>query len=384
MELDSIINSIFDLYSSTKFVPPHGQYTVLASFFLIRASDFKVISIGTGTKCLPAVKLSMRGEAVNDSHAEILARRAAIYWLFQEVTGRTSEWITVNDQGMYMLQEGVTLNLYISTPPCGDASMRFLAAFQDPNMAQLKNSTIYAPLDVSAESARGRDNYSLFGVLRTKPGRADSPPTLSMSCSDKIASWSFLGIQGALASRLFAPVYLHRIIIGEVPLDLQGEVTEDCERALWGRLQGTEGHEYQLHRPEISFTSLNFMHARSSRSPGASSCNESLSLIADSNPLHEVLINGLKRGVSPKHRYRDKSRPRVSKLSLFQLFHAVAEHDTAYWDAKQLAGGYQAAKQVLRGEGGIFSGWRGNSSSRQERFNRAGEAGEPELEPSRI
>lgn len=68
----------------------------------------------------------------------------------------------------------------------GDASMRFLASSQDPEMAALKDSGSSVSPPPGAAS-RGRDGYALFGVLRTKPGRSDSPPTLCMSCSDKIA-----------------------------------------------------------------------------------------------------------------------------------------------------------------------------------------------------
>lgn len=115
--------------------------------------------------------------------------------------------------------------------------MRFLASFQDEEMAALKNSNVFPVLPPNSAS-RGRDNYCLFGVLRTKPGRADSPPTMSMSCSDKIAAWNFLGIQGALAFRFFMPLYISNIIIGEVPENMQGIVLEDCERAFFNRLEG--------------------------------------------------------------------------------------------------------------------------------------------------
>jgi len=122
----------------------------------------------------------------------------------------------------------------------GDASMQFLASVQDKDMAALKNSSVPPDLCPTAAS-RGRDNYARLGVLRTKPGRADSPPTSCMSCSDKIARWNVLGIQGALGSWFLESLYINTVIIGEVPLDAQPSVKRDCERALWERLGNIQG-----------------------------------------------------------------------------------------------------------------------------------------------
>lgn len=123
--------------------------------------------------------------------------------------------------------------------------MRILAMGQDKAMAALKSSSVFAPLGGN-EASRGRDNYSRLGVLRTKPGRADSPSTMCMACSDKIASWSVLGFQGALATRFIEPLYLSSIVIGEVPFDVQEDIVrEDCERALWKRIGSAEG-DYDL------------------------------------------------------------------------------------------------------------------------------------------
>ena len=131
--------------------------------------------------------------------------------------------------------------------------MRFLAAVQDPEMAALKDSTVYPTLD-PARASRGRDNYVRLGVLRTKPGRADSPPTMCMSCSDKIASWSVLGFQGALASRFLRPLYLSVVIIGEVPIDMREVVREDCQRALGSRLGHVQGMASSNSPPNKSIT----------------------------------------------------------------------------------------------------------------------------------
>src|SRR5258708_72836 len=122
--------------------------------------------------------------------------------------------------------------------------MRFLASSQDEAMATLKNASVILASDNQSQpnaASRGRDNYALLGVLRTKPGRADSPSTYCMSCSDKIARWNVLGIQGAWGSRLLEPVYLSAIVIGEVPQETKETVREDCERAFWARLGDING-----------------------------------------------------------------------------------------------------------------------------------------------
>lgn len=125
--------------------------------------------------------------------------------------------------------------------------MRFLANFQDPEMAQLKESTPFEaqPPDVPW---RGRNNYHCYGVLRTKPGRADSPLTASMSCSDKIAAWNVLGLQGALGSLLFMPLYVDSIVIGEISQGIRNAVLEDCRRAFWERIEDLEGN--YMHIPD--------------------------------------------------------------------------------------------------------------------------------------
>jgi hypothetical protein len=44
----------------------------------------KVVALGTGTKCLGAGKRSSCGEAIHDSHAEVVARRALKAWMVEE------------------------------------------------------------------------------------------------------------------------------------------------------------------------------------------------------------------------------------------------------------------------------------------------------------
>ncbi|KAL1660211.1 adenosine deaminase/editase [Schizophyllum commune] len=374
---DFIARSVFEVYASTGYKPSNpSQFTILAAFYLFRSpalqsSDtpkFKIISLGTGTKCLPTCQLPLHGEALHDSHAEIIARRGAIRWFLEKIQRMSqsdtscSEWLTITSEGVYKLQDGAHVGMYISTLPCGDASTRFLAAApQDAGMAALKDSASRPVVDPTA-AARGRDNYALTGVLRTKPGRADAPPTMSMSCSDKIAAWSVLGFQGALASLVLPiPMHIAHIVVGDVPEYMRSVVLEDCERALWRRADPS------AHRPIIDFTSLDFIHSRAAvssalGSPCNTSSNESLSWTADTVPPYEIIVNGTRRGVPPKHQLRPKSLPRISQLGLFRLFCSLkpvpyAPLGTIYCEVKRSAHAYQLAKERLMGAGGALQGW---------------------------
>lgn len=127
------------------------------------------------------------------------------------------------------------------TAQCGDASTTYTAAYQPIAMANLKSRPLpvssscgpdqcgasLMPVSAAAGSplnaqtanesattqasstARGRNDYTLTSSLRTKPGRPDSFPSISMSCSDKICAWSVLGLQGALLSNARIPTWAH-------------------------------------------------------------------------------------------------------------------------------------------------------------------------------
>jgi len=121
---NQVVSAILTLYTSLS-VKVHGRYTILAAFVLCNSwsNDIKIISLSTGSKCLPTVKLPDRGESLHDSHAEVLARRGAIRWFLQEI-GRTcanstfqSDWI-MREDGQFMLKKGVEVLMYISTIPC--------------------------------------------------------------------------------------------------------------------------------------------------------------------------------------------------------------------------------------------------------------------------
>ena len=297
---DMIVSATLSQYSSLPFAPQPGKHTVLASFALhdTHSGRVQLLSLGAGVKCLPASRLPVRGDALHDSHAEIIARRGAIRWLLEEVQrdaqaqgqNEHSAWVYARDDGLYVLRDNVHLWMYASTVPCtllrafiyptfpftspmrasflvarfhtsttpppataislsffsllgGDASMGILAATQDPEISA-RMDTIVRPLLSPDIPSRGREGYARLGVLRTKPGRVNAPRVLSMSCSDKIARWSVLGIQGALASLILAPIYIHAIVLGEVDNLMREQVLIDCSRAFYARLGRLEGDKH--------------------------------------------------------------------------------------------------------------------------------------------
>lgn len=147
---NTAILKLLNLYSSFGFTPQHSQYTILASFFLIcsKTSDIKVISLGTGTKCLPVNRLSPKGEIVNDSHAEVLARRSAVLWFLEEIQRISSDdayrspWLDIRSDARYALREGIKLNLYISTVPCKFLYVSYFSAYPNSLLRFMKVETL--------------------------------------------------------------------------------------------------------------------------------------------------------------------------------------------------------------------------------------------------
>ena len=135
---DTIVSATLSQYSSLPFAPQPGKHTVLASFGLhdLHSGRVQLLSLGAGVKCLPASRLPVRGDALHDSHAEVIARRGAIRWFLEEVQrdvqakvqtqaqndGSTSAsksvWVCERADGSYALRDNVHLWMYASTVPC--------------------------------------------------------------------------------------------------------------------------------------------------------------------------------------------------------------------------------------------------------------------------
>jgi len=118
---------------------------------------------------------------------------------------------------------------------------------------------------------RGRTAYAALSALRTKPGRLDSPPTTSHSCSDKIAMWAFAGLEGSLLSATgVGRVPLAGLVVGGVATGVEGgwdRVGEEVRRAVAGRVRwpggaGSGAKSWEgasgIELPDVAFTGVDF------------------------------------------------------------------------------------------------------------------------------
>lgn len=186
------------------------------------------LTLATGVKCTPYVRLSPYGDVLHDCHAEVLARRSTRAWLLERLVSEvrsaedtidglprlfTPVYESHDEPKRWRLLPQAKIHLYISTLPCGEASTELLQARHQQQDS--KGGTVRVPEHNSATLLRGRQTIATREgiLLRTKPGRRDSPPSISMSCSDKLRVWNTLGIQGALLIRWLEPVFLASVVV---------------------------------------------------------------------------------------------------------------------------------------------------------------------------
>uniref|UniRef100_A0A672H8X5 Adenosine deaminase RNA specific B2 (inactive) n=1 Tax=Salarias fasciatus TaxID=181472 RepID=A0A672H8X5_SALFA len=195
----------------------HTRHKVLAGIVMTRGLDLRsarVVSLATGTRCLDSGHVNDGGCLLRDCHAEVVSRRALVRFLYTQL--ELLLWCTLNPDrssslmagGGFRLQDGVLFHMYISSSPCGDA--RLGCPYERGN--PLGGSALQPGLRLHCRlrSKVGGGEGTLPVTART----ASQEPLRSMSCTDKMAKWSVVGLQGALLSHLVEPVYLHSLTVG--------------------------------------------------------------------------------------------------------------------------------------------------------------------------
>ncbi|KAK7797769.1 hypothetical protein U0070_014526 [Myodes glareolus] len=88
----------------------------------------EVVSMGTGTKCIGRSKMRKSGDILNDSHAEIIAKRSFQRYLLHQlhlaaVLKEDSIFVPGTQRGLWKLRPDLSFVFFSSHTPCGDASI---------------------------------------------------------------------------------------------------------------------------------------------------------------------------------------------------------------------------------------------------------------------
>ncbi|XP_023282686.1 double-stranded RNA-specific editase 1-like isoform X2 [Seriola lalandi dorsalis] len=260
---DAVSRLVVDKFSelTDNFTSPHARRKVLAGVVMTTGTDVKeaqVICVSTGTKCINGEYMSDRGLALNDCHAEIVARRSLIRYLYSQLDHflsnseeehQKSIFTRCDNRQGFRLKVNVQFHLYISTSPCGDARIfsPHEAGVEDQGDRH-PNRKARGQLRTKIESGEGTIPVRSSNTIQTWDGVLQGERLLTMSCSDKIARWNVVGFQGSLMSYFTEPIYFSSIILGSL------YHADHLSRAMYQRITEIEDlpQPFSLNRPLLS------------------------------------------------------------------------------------------------------------------------------------
>ncbi|EKG17284.1 Adenosine deaminase/editase [Macrophomina phaseolina MS6] len=188
----------------------------------------------------------------------------------------------------------------------------------------------------------GRGYFSELGVVRRKPARPDAPPTLSKSCTDKIALKQSTSLLNAAASLLLDPrnAYLSTLVLPEsqhVPAATTRAFSSTGRMASLVHDKTNAWPSGYLFRPfQVHTASREFEWSRRSGQPGQTLIPCNLSALYTPQR-QEVIINGSLQG---RKQGDVKGASAVSRRAMWSAVAGVVrqlEHD-ACPEISQLVG----------------------------------------------
>uniref|UniRef100_A0A8C4IUF3 Double-stranded RNA-specific editase 1 n=1 Tax=Dicentrarchus labrax TaxID=13489 RepID=A0A8C4IUF3_DICLA len=352
---DAVSRLVVDKFSelTDNFTSPHARRKVLAGVVMTTGTDVKeaeVICVSTGTKCINGEYMSDRGLALNDCHAEIVARRSLIRYLYSQLEHFLSNheeeqhksiFTRCENRQGFRLKENVQFHLYISTSPCGDARIfsPHEAGVEDQGDRH-PNRKARGQLRTKIESGEGTIPVRSSNTIQTWDGVLQGERLLTMSCSDKIARWNVVGFQGSLMSYFTEPIYFSSIILGSL------YHADHLSRAMYQRITEIEDlpQSFSLNKPLLSGISN-----AEARQPGKAP-NFSVNWTVGDQGLEVINATTGKDDLGRpsrlcKHALYSRWMRLHCKLSSTLRIRVV--RPSIYHDAKQAAVEYHSSKQTL-------------------------------------
>uniref|UniRef100_A0A8D3EBQ3 Adenosine deaminase RNA specific B1b n=1 Tax=Scophthalmus maximus TaxID=52904 RepID=A0A8D3EBQ3_SCOMX len=340
---DAVSRLVVDKFSelTDNFTSPHARRKVLAGVVMTTGTDVKeaqVICVSTGTKCINGEYMSDRGLALNDCHAEIIARRSLIRYLYTQlefflrsVNNRFLQIFLVSDCcfffGFFTCISSF-ISLLLPVPSRSDQGDRH------------PNRKARGQLRTKIESGEGTIPVRSSNTIQTWDGVLQGERLLTMSCSDKIARWNVVGIQGSLMSYFTEPIYFSSIILGSL------YHADHLSRAMYQRIADIEDlpQQFTLNRPLLSGISN-----AEARQPGKAP-NFSVNWTVGDQVLEVINATTGKDDMGRasrlcKHTLYSRWVRLHSKLS--SILRIKVLKPSSYHDAKQAAAEYHSAKQAL-------------------------------------
>ena len=341
--------------------PQPGRKVIAAFVMEDTISDtMEVVSVGSGTRCITGDHMNLEGCVVNDSHAEVIARRSLMRFFYSQLFAYYQESMgnggtifrPAADSDRLCVKKNLRFHLYISTAPCGDGAQfsRDDNHNRDPPASREHAPTMQGRLQglLRTKMEGGEGTIPIGGAAPlTWDGILQGERLRTMSCSDKVGRWNVLGLQGSLLSHFMSPVYMSSITLGS--LHHHGHLSRAvCCRFADLSIDLPSG--FCVHHPDLGRVQGGDEMRRHTEKTSNFSANWAMG-----DDKGELIDGGNGRPLLPPGTHPPLPPSRVSKISLFAEFVKLARacnraellSAKTYKETKQLASEFQQAKQLL-------------------------------------
>ncbi|XP_028932084.1 tRNA-specific adenosine deaminase 1 isoform X4 [Ornithorhynchus anatinus] len=355
----------------------------------------EVVAMGTGTKCIGQSKMRKDGDILNDSHAEVIAKRSFQRYLLHQLEAATlqqdSIFIPGTEVGKWKLKPDLSFVFFSSHTPCGDASIIPMLDVEDQPCPLVTGEEA---INRSAEMSRGPEtlgnkrkqedspNRSVTKRSRTEPSDSPNGSTRQRE-TEKQESFHGPPGSGRFATAVNGPSGEEAISAKAAP---PGTKVVDVHRTgAKCRHVSPLPDGFRVQEPQILQSDLLFEHSRSAvRAKGTDGtgklipCGAAISWSAVLEQPLDVTSNGFRQGATKKAIGSLQARSKICKAELFGAFQKLvgsisedkqpaslrAKKLETYWDYKEAASGYQETWKALQRQ--AFGCWIKNPPEYQQ------------------